>query len=181
MNYIEDFLRQYPSIINSLGVLVTISATFIALWLGTMNTRPKMTAYIDLKKRIQSDINGVIHPENSESIICLTIINRGTVPIYLTCFCFGWRLPFFRLNKQSMMQIPGVMFNKLIIQQGQTKTLEFGETEKTIKGIKDLLVHNKKCPSFLLRYVRFFIYCNGRTYYAKIDPKLLKRITKISK
>jgi hypothetical protein len=181
MNYIEKLLGNYPSIINFLGVSATIGAVVVALWLGIRNTRPQIKSYVNLSQKITPDKNGAVHSQNNKPIISLTIINTGIVPLYLTCFCFGWRLPFFRLNKQSMMQIPEVMFNELIIQQGQTKTLEFGEIEKSINGIKELLVHNKKCPSFLLRYVRFFIYCNGRTYYAKIDPKLLERIIKTSK
>lgn len=177
---IENFLKNYPNIINTLNVMGTISAVITALYLSNRSLKPNVKAVVYLSKIFMPDMNNTsIYSETEEDFISVSVNNIGYVTVFLNYMgSFNWSLPFL---KTVLMQLPlsKEKFNEnseFELQSYKSHALLLTKKKEFIEELCKFKNKNKY-PHFMLNFLEFRIRTsNNICFKAKIDKNLMKDI-----
>ena len=179
LSEIENFLADYPNIINFLVAIGTIGAVISSLYFSKLTLKPKIQAYLYRSELwLPKNGNNTYEIQEDETYISLSLSNKGIIPIYIPYFGgFSWYFPF---RKQRWMQNPlNPIFRDKDFELLQYKSAAFVlcNYSEFIKNLKNDLIQKYKYPKFLLNFISFKIRTsNGEFIVAKLDKKLKKAI-----
>ena len=92
---VENFLGDYPNIINFLVAIGTIGAVVSSLYFSKLSLKPKIKAHLYLSQLWLPVDKNTYKKQEGEDFISLSICNKGIIPIYIPYFGgFSWIFKF---------------------------------------------------------------------------------------
>lgn len=165
-----ELVNSFANWISAIG---TLAAVVLSLWLATRSWRPR--ARVRVGHRVVID-SGDIGPW--PEVIVFSVVNTGEKPLRITGI--GWSIGFFRWKRQAIQMHDRVQSSPIPVEltHGQEATWLFpllpGEEGWMQSFPQKMLLPHWRLGCLTLRGV--FSTSIGKTFVAKVEPGLLKRI-----